>query len=88
MGCAQSSDNHADVAAKQRSDEIEKELRRAKMEQRQDIKLLFLGAGESELGERCMCMPLGQHCLIEYGESLTASMCLRLPPRLDAGGSE
>jgi len=47
MGCAQSSDNHVDAAAKQRSDEIEKELKRAKVEQRQDIKLLFLGAGES-----------------------------------------
>lgn len=43
MGCGQSAP--MDDAAKQRSEMIEKELRKAEKETRQDIKILFLGAG-------------------------------------------
>lgn len=43
MGCGQSSP--IDNEAKMRSDEIEKQLKKAERDMRQDIKILFLGAG-------------------------------------------
>ena len=44
MGCGQST-LEEDGAAKQRSDMIETELKKTERELRQDIKVLFLGAG-------------------------------------------
>lgn len=45
MGCGGSKPNEVDGAAKARSDAIEKQLKQAERDARQDIKLLFLGAG-------------------------------------------
>lgn len=46
MGCGASAPIE-DNAAKQRHDAIEKQLKQAERDSRQDVKLLFLGAGES-----------------------------------------
>lgn len=45
MGCGGSKPEEVDSAAKARSDAIEKQLKQAERDARQDVKLLFLGAG-------------------------------------------
>lgn len=49
MGCVQSTNSETDRRdpAKKRSEEIEKQLKKERMEKRSEVKLLFLGAGES-----------------------------------------
>ena len=49
MGCGASAPIE-DNAAKQRHDAVEKQLKQAERDSRQDVKLLFLGAGGASRG--------------------------------------
>lgn len=65
MGCGGSKPESVDPAAKARSDAIENQLKQAERDARQEVKLLFLGAGGTLLlllRSCCPCQRLTAHC--------------------------
>ncbi|KAK9898933.1 G protein alpha-subunit [Cystobasidium minutum MCA 4210] len=85
MGCGQSTP--MDDAAKQRSEMIEKELKKTEKETRQDVKILFLGAGESTVLKQFRLLydkPMEREERLGYREVILANTFQSLSVVLDA----